>query len=367
MRICILTSGHIVYDNRIYYKEILSLRKKYDDIYIIAPGDKDFITEDGIQVLCFQKRKYWFDRVRPMREMYKLALSVNAQVYHAHEPDSFQVATKLKERLGSKIIYDSHEYHPEGFAEHFVIGKQLVKKIVGYYEKKLSKKSDFIISVNSLLVDKFKNYNDNVALLPNYPVLENEENENNHAEVPTFVYVGGISKERGILKVLESIQYVKGKYEYIFIGQFWDEDTKNEVESYIRKYLPDQHITFTGQIPHKEVLPYLEKAWGGFILFQPTNWRYVNSEPIKLFEYMMKKVPVIASDFPMMRSIVKGCNCGILVDPNDSLSIAQAMDTLAKDKETNKEMGVNGYHAVIKRYNWGTLEDTLYNVYEKLC
>lgn len=99
MKICILTSGHDVYDNRIYYKEILSLKKLYKEIYLIAPGEKDFVTKDGIVVRSFRKRKAWYDRIRPMRDIYKIAKEINADVYHAHEPDSFQIAVKLKKKI----------------------------------------------------------------------------------------------------------------------------------------------------------------------------------------------------------------------------------------------------------------------------
>jgi glycosyltransferase involved in cell wall biosynthesis len=279
MKICFLTSGHEVFDSRIYYKEILSLKKKYDEIYIIAPGEKSFTTKDGIKVLSFEKRKKWYDRFRPMKEIFQLALSVNADIYHAHEPDSFQVAVKLKKCLGAKIIFDSHEYHPESFAEHFKFGRTLIKKCVYLYERHLGKKADYIISVNDLLVNKFKKYNRNVALFPNYPVITEIEPEEQFSEIPTFVYVGGISKERGIIKILESIKLVKGKYRYVIIGHFSSEDFKNEVYKYVEENLKDQEIVFTGTIPHIQVSKYLRNACGGFVLLQPTSWRYVNSEP----------------------------------------------------------------------------------------
>lgn len=156
MKICMLTSGHDVYDNRIYYKEILSLRKKYDEIYIVAPGEKNFTTEDGVIVKCFPKRKNWRDRIRPMKDMFSIAKEIKADVYHAHEPDSFQVAVKLKKNFGAKIIYDSHEYYPEAFSEHFPSCKKLMEKVIYTYEKNIAKKADCIISVNDILVNKFK-------------------------------------------------------------------------------------------------------------------------------------------------------------------------------------------------------------------
>lgn len=365
MKICMLTSGHDVFDNRIYYKEILSLKKVYDEIYIVAPGEKDFVTEDGVIVKCFEKRKNWHDRIRPMKDMFEIAKEIKAHVYHAHEPDSFQVAIKLKKAIGSKAIYDSHEYHPEGFAEHFKLGKGIVEKAIYTYEKSLGKNADYIISVNEILINKFKRYNKNVVLLPNYPVL-NEEVEKNYNEKPTFIYVGGLREDRGIFKTLQAIKKVNEDCKYIFVGPFETEDFKNKCENYLKEELKNKDVIFVGKVPHVKVFDYLKKAHAGFVLLQPDNWRYVNSEPIKLFEYMISKTAVIGSSFEMMEKIVKNPDSGVLADPSSEDDIARAITKIAGDLEAAKRMGNIGYHKVCKSYNWNVCEKRLLEAYKSL-
>ncbi|GAA0718383.1 glycosyltransferase family 4 protein [Clostridium malenominatum] len=366
MKICMLTSGHDVYDNRIYYKEILSLQKVYDEIYIVAPGDKDFITEDGVIVKCFPKRKNWRDRFRPMKDMYNIAKKIGAEVYHAHEPDSFQVAVKLKKNFGSKIIYDSHEYYPEAFSEHFPKIKGLMEKVIYTYEKTLAKKADCIITVNDILVDKFKKYHSNVQLLPNYPVLKDKEIVKEYNDIPTFIYVGGLREDRGIYKTLEAIKLVKVPCKYIFIGPFESEIFKLKCEEYIRENLNNKDIVFTGKIPHIEVFEYLKSSHAGFVLLQPNNWRYVNAEPIKLFEYMITKNVVIGSDFPMIRNIIEPSGSGLLVDPYSPEDIASAMERLAENIEETKLMGEKGFIEVNHSYNWAVCEERLLSAYSAL-
>lgn len=366
MRICMLTSSHDFYDNRIYYKEILSLKKIYDEIYIVGPGKKDFVTEDGVIVKSFKPRKTWYDRFRPMKDMFKIAKDIKADVYHAHEPDSFQVAIKLKKALGSKAIYDSHEYHPEAFSEHFPKGKKLAEKIIYKYEKSIAKKADYIITVNELLVNKFKEYNPNVCLIPNYPVLSINKVIPQYDGKPVFVYVGGLREDRGIFKILEAIQLVKIECKYLFIGGFEDENFKCKVEEFIKNNLRDKDIVFTGKIPHLQVFNYLNKSCAGFVLLQPNNWRYVNSEPIKLFEYMMTKTAIIASDFPMMRKIVQDSKCGCLVEPDNINQIAKAIEKLASNMEDTKQMGQNGYEAINECYNWSICEKRILEIYSIL-
>lgn len=364
-----LTSGHDVFDNRIYYKEVLSLKKKYEDIYIVAPGkkgQKDFITGEGIRVKFFEKRRNWRDRFRPMRDMLRLGLEIGADVYHAHEPDSFQVALKLKKRTGAKAIYDSHEYHPEAFAEHFKTGKKLVTKGIYLYEKSNAVHADYIISVNDILVNKFKGYNPRVALIPNYPVLKNADLWKEYNDRATFIYIGRMTEDRGIMKILEAVSKVKSDCRYLFVGEFDGEDIKQRAEKYVSENLKDRDIQFTGKVNHLQVFDYLKTADAGFVLLQPYSWRYVNSEPIKLFEYMMSKTAVIASDFPMMKRIVEKSNCGVTVKPDDPDAIARVIESTANDREKYRNMAVNGFEGVRKDYNWNVCEDRLLELYRKL-
>jgi glycosyltransferase involved in cell wall biosynthesis len=366
MRICMLTSSHSIFDNRIYYKEILSLKKKYDEIYLVAPGDEDFVTEEGIIVKCFSKRNTWHDRFRPMREMTQIGLSIKADVYHGHEPDSFQVALRIKDKLGSKAIYDSHEYHPEAFSEHFKRGKKLFEKIIYYYEKRMAKKADYIITVNELLIKKFNKYNKNTALVPNYPVLKDEKITKEYGEKPTFIYVGGLREDRGILKILEAIECTKSDNKYVFVGRVEDDVFYEKMQEFIKKRLTGEDITFTGNIPHAKVFEFLKKADAGFVLLQPTNWRYMNAEPIKLFEYMISETAVIASDFPIMKKIIDGADCGYTIEPNDVKKIAEIIDKVSNDREKAKEMGRRGLEKVKTKYNWSIVEKELYRVYDSI-
>ena len=56
----------------------------------------------------------------------------------------------------------------------------------------------------------------------------------------------------------------------------------------------------SGEVAHLEVPSWIQFAHSGLILFQPTpKWK--KNVAIKLFEYMVCGLPVLASDVPPMR------------------------------------------------------------------
>lgn len=368
LRICMLTSGHSPLDGRIFYKEVVSLKKIYDDITIIGPYTEKYSQVDGVKIIGIYNRKNMSikERIKVLKDLYKKALEVKADIYHCHEPDSLYIGYKIKKKLKSKLIYDSHEYHPEAFSERYNgLLRVIIKKAIYNYEKIICSKCDAVISVNKILVNKFLKFNKNVVELPNYPVLALNSDEAKNNNKRKLVYIGSISEEKGCTKIIEALKETKEKFEMIFIGDGGQNYLKN-LKKKSQELSNNRSIEFSGEIPHKDAIDLLSKQNIGFCISQPTNWRYVNTHHMKIFEYMVSGIAVIASDFPMISEIIDSSKCGVLVNPSDGKEIAQAIDYLIKYPEKAEEMGRRGREAVLKKYNWRAIENRLFSLYQNL-
>lgn len=78
------------------------------------------------------------------------------------------------------------------------------------------------------------------------------------------------------------------------------------------------------------------------------NHRYC--APIKLFQYLMAGLPVIASDFPGMIAVVRENDAGICVDPEDVDAIAAGIVRLLGDDGLWARMAANARRAAVERY-----------------
>ena len=101
------------------------------------------------------------------------------------------------------------------------------------------------------------------------------------------------------------------------------------------------------------------------ILVVPLKKQLTGAVPSKLYESMAAAKPVILIAENEAAGIVNGAGCGIVVKPGDVQGIVNAIKKLAEDPKTRKQMGENGYQAVVKKYNYerifGEFSDYLRN------
>jgi glycosyltransferase involved in cell wall biosynthesis len=126
-----------------------------------------------------------------------------------------------------------------------------------------------------------------------------------------------------------------------------------------------QHVEALGFVDRKVVMATAARSMGGLVLLHPTI-NYIDALPIKMFEYMSAKIPVIASNFPLWKEIVEGAECGICVDPLNPEEIAEAIQFIVEHSAEAEQMGKNGRKAVEERYNWCMEEKKLLLLYEEI-
>jgi glycosyltransferase involved in cell wall biosynthesis len=178
----------------------------------------------------------------------------------------------------------------------------------------------------------------------------------------SMVYMGGITRIRGIEENIKAFGRIKHQNcRFLLAGSFSDENFKKESASLIGW----SSVDYLGYLSREKVRHVLEKSRAGFVLFHPVP-NHVDAQPNKLFEYMSAGVPIIASDFPLWRKIVRGSDCGLLVDPMKPEEIAKAIDWILDNPKKAEIMGENGRQAVADHYNWLHEEKVLLDLYGKL-
>lgn len=363
-KICHLTSVHQRYDTRVLYKECSSLVKGGYQVYLIVADGKGEEEVNGVKILDAGESDGRLGRfIKSTRKVYKKALEVDAEVYHFHDPELIQYGMKLLSK-GKKVIYDVHEDFPRQVLSKPYLNRTIAKVISFLFEKyenRCAKKFTAILTSTDFIKNRFLNYNQSTEVIFNYPFLEEFDKPKSYSKDKNeIVYIGSLTRERGIVQIVESLNYLEDVTLNIG-GKYGDKTLQEELISSSGW----SKVNFLGFLSRKEVKETMCKSKIGLVTLLPTI-NYLDSLPVKMFEYMASGIPVIASDFPLWKSIIDKYQCGVFADPLNPKEIAEKIEYLFKNPALAEEMGTNGRLAIEQSLNWSNEEKKLINIYNMM-
>jgi len=108
-------------------------------------------------------------------------------------------------------------------------------------EKVFTKFVDYVITVDPILEEKFKQINKNTIIVSNFPKLsffDNSINTNNsNLKDNTLIHVGGLAKIRGIIECMKAAAIASEKIDnikLIFVGPITDSNLKKEIDELMK-------------------------------------------------------------------------------------------------------------------------------------
>lgn len=113
MKICIVSNSHHTTDVRLYYKMGLSL-KKLGKVYLICTSGVRNSTINPYQ-LVVDTESQW----NALRLLYEEAKRIRPDIVICVEPLTVFVGLALRRKLGTRVVFDVHEFFPDAFAERF--------------------------------------------------------------------------------------------------------------------------------------------------------------------------------------------------------------------------------------------------------
>ncbi|MDF2436731.1 MAG: glycosyl transferase [Bacteroidota bacterium] len=365
IRICHFTSAHKPDDVRIFHKECVSLAAAGFEVFLVAANCEEKHTKGVNIVNATAPVSGRFTRMlNTSKIVYQKALSLNADIYHFHDPELLPYGLKLK-RKGKKVIYDAHEDVPKQILGKYWINKFLrtsVATAFRIYENRIAKQLDHILTATPFIRDRFVKINARTTDINNFPLLSELGPETDWQQKQEEVcYIGGISAIRGIESLIDSLPLTNG-LKLNLAGDFSPAQFREVLVS--KAGWPK--VNEFGFVGRNETAKIMARSKVGVVTFLPMP-NHVDAQPNKMFEYMSAAIPVLGSHFPLWKEIIEKNNCGVCVDPENPQEIANALNKLIADPELSAQMGRNGRKAVVEKYNWGAEEKKIIAVYNTLA
>lgn len=303
-----------------------------------------------------------------------LALNPGYDVVHYRNIwDGFHI-TQNKKKFGYKTIFEVNGLSSIELKYHYPgMDASLLAKIK---EQELATLhlSDTIICPSNVTRDYIASLGLNrklVTVIPNgvspsdFPVTPLPIRDGRE---PVLLYIGTLADWQGLDIVIKALPKIleQQPVKLRILGRGRSRQRKMLAKQ-IRKLGLDEYVLVQPAVPHHEIPAVIASA---DLCVAPLglNDRNVTQGacPIKVLEYMAAGRPLLASNMPIVRELVREDVDGLLFSPNDPDDLARQANQLLKDMELSKRLAESAAGYVREKFTWHESQKKLLKVYEKL-
>jgi glycosyltransferase involved in cell wall biosynthesis len=184
---------------------------------------------------------------------------------------------------------------------------------------------------------------------------------------PIILYIGTLADWQGLevlIKALPKIMEQK-TVQLQIVGRGRSRQRKI-LSKQIRKLGLEGSVSIRPAMPHHEVPALISEA---DICVAPLglNDRNVTQGacPIKVLEYMAAGRPLVASNMPIVRELVREDVDGLLFSPNDPDDLARQVLALLNDEALSKRLAESASKRALTKFTWHESQKKLLKVYER--
>lgn len=251
-------------------------------------------------------------------------------------------------RAGRQVIYEIHDIVKKGlrsWAEEKLMESQNLCKIVfisNELKRAYLKKYDTLLANKKMIVAP-----DAADEQPNFSETINLNGEAGF----NACYIGGFHRGRGIELILDIAERMPEVGFHLFGG------TNNQICQLRQKSSPNVH--FYGYVAPAQVykarnaadaflMPYQKEVMVARNASETSRWM----SPIKVFEYMSSKKPIISSNHKVLQEVLEHNRNCLLCEPDDAGQWVQAITRVKQDEKLCNSISEMAYRDFLDNYTW---------------
>jgi glycosyltransferase involved in cell wall biosynthesis len=181
-------------------------------------------------------------------------------------------------------------------------------------------------------------------------------------DTSVILYFGVVAERRGIfdaLDVFEQLARENHPSGFLVIGPIDKKDRERFFTKAESELLYDR-VKYIPWIDLSELPAYLDISDICLAPFHK-NPQHESGVANKIFDYMLGKKPVIASDCKPQKRLIEKYNCGIIYA--NSIEMKAAIIKLSAEPDLRRIMGENGYRAILSEFNSSLVKENLLKIY----
>jgi len=373
MTIAIVTSGHLPFDERIFYKFGLSLKKNDYNVAVICSTQEINTETEGIKVIGFDGNS--LSKNEKVARFFAEIDSFSPSLLICCEPLAILPAEKYRrdKKKSAKIIYDITEYYPH---------QNMLNKYSGitrpFHYLRFSLFNVYVSNLADYLFigepGKAKLYNYiapmvNKAILGYYPPKKYFLYSPPHYDGKHFTlcFAGHISEEGGFPRYLNIVKESAKRFpDKIFTAKIIGAGL-DSFKELINEISQTHNVNFV----HHERVGYEEyarefKDVDLCIDLRAKSIVFNRSLPIKIFDYLACGKPFIYSNLESLKGFEDVMNAGMLIEPDDTESILERITAYLNNYSLLEQHSLNARKLFEEKYNWELIEKRLVNTIQSM-
>jgi glycosyltransferase involved in cell wall biosynthesis len=160
------------------------------------------------------------------------------------------------------------------------------------------------------------------------------------------VYTGHLYGWKGADTLASAAKLLPEDFLAVFVG-----GTEKDIKSFQERFGDSKKIMIVGHRKHAEI-PFWQKS--ADVLVLPNSGKEAISlyytSPMKLFEYMASRRPIIASNIPSIAEIIDE-ESAILVSPDDPTALAHAIEHIVRAEKIGETLSAKAFEKV-SEHTW---------------
>jgi len=164
--------------------------------------------------------------------------------------------------------------------------------------------------------------------------------------------VGRLVAKKGFRYLIIASKTIIKKTQNVIFVIVGDGDEKKFLEDLAKKLGVYDKFRFVGSIDYKNLIHYYNLA-DIFVLPSVRDEKgNLDDQSVSVIEAMSCGTPVITTDFPGYRSVIRDGESGYLVPEKDSKKISEKISFLVEDKKERVRIGKNARKDVVTKFSW---------------
>lgn len=275
------------------------------------------------------KTNQWF-YIQAMNQIKAINRRANPDAIITRDPSALPYISWLNFRFGIPVFYQPHNFYADWRIKPMV----RVDNHFKYYllEKVFIPRMSGLLCLQNSQAELYRRYFPKQNIFPSEPgLIACQENPANRYDAKLIGYVGNLKLIKGIFTLLKAFQILQPLgFKLVLIGGRNQKEIE-QVTTLLTELDLTNKVTITGWIHYREVADYLDQISVGVIPLDDVFYNRYLTAPNKLFDYLSRGIPIVASDLPAINDFIRHEREGQLFPPEDADALAQSIIKLFQD------------------------------------